>query len=129
MEVATRDKQIVVATIDRQIEETFSKDMTNGRFHIRFLRKGSDILLTILEEDIDLLIVDLEVAGIEGIDLIPIIRKSRPRLPLIVISKDFNYQIRQMVAQEGVTYQIFKPLSAKELSEVVQTAHGLLQGA
>jgi DNA-binding NarL/FixJ family response regulator len=58
--------------------------------------------------------------------LVPIVRRSRPRLPIVVISRDFNYQVRQMVAQEGVTYQIFKPVDMREVSEVISTARSLL---
>ena len=127
MESSSRKKQVVVATIDRNIEDLFFKGLGNNGLEVTFLRKASDVLLTILEEDLDLLIVDLELSGISGIDLIPIIRKSRPRLPLIVISNDFTYQVRKMVAQEGVTYQIFKPVNVGELSEVLKTTQNILE--
>lgn len=127
MDTSPHKKQVVVATIDRNVEEIFFNGFANKNFDVAFLRKASDVLLTILEEDLDLLIIDLELSGISGIDLIPIIRKSRPRLPLIVISNDFNYQIRKMVAQEGVTYQLFKPVDVQELSEVLETTQHILE--
>lgn len=128
MKSRSRKTKVVVATIDQKIEDIFSKEFGENRIDIKFLRKASDVLLLILEEDIDLLIVDLELSGISGIDLIPIIRKSRPRLPLIVISNDFTYQVRKMVAQEGVTYQIFKPVNTRELTEVIETTQNILEG-
>ena len=127
MKSNSRKKQIVVATIDQNIEEVLSNSLGKKAFEVSFLRKASDVLLTILEEDLDLLIFDLELSGISGIDLIPIIRKSRPRLPLIVISNDFTYQVRKMVAQEGVTYQIFKPVNVRELSQVLETTQSILE--
>ena len=127
MESSSRKKQVVVATIDRNIEDLFFEGLEDDELEVTFLRKASDVLLTILEEDLDLLIVDLELSGISGIDLIPIIRKSRPRLPLIVISNDFTYQVRKMVAQEGVTYQFFKPVNIGELTEVLKTTQSILE--
>ena len=127
MKSSSRKKQIVVATIDRNIEDLFFEGLEDDELEVTFLRKASDVLLTILEEDLDLLIVDLELSGISGIDLIPIIRKSRPRLPLIVISNDFTYQVRKMVAQEGVTYQFFKPVNIGELTEVLKTTQSILE--
>ena len=127
MKTCSRKKQVVVATIDRNIEDLFFDGLGDDTLEVTFLRKASDVLLTILEEDLDLLIVDLELSGISGIDLIPIIRKSRPRLPLIVISNDFTYQVRKMVAQEKVTYQIFKPVNTGELTEVLKTTQSILE--
>lgn len=122
----SRKKQIVVATVDPEIEAIFARDLADVRFQVTCLRKAGDVLLHILEDKVDLLIVDLDLSGIHGIDLVPIVRRSRPRLPIVVISRDFNYQVRQMVAQEGVTYQIFKPLDMREVSELVTTARTLL---
>lgn len=122
----SRKKQIVVATVDPEVEAIFTRDLADARLQVTCLRKAGEVLLRILEDKVDLLIVDLDLSGIHGIDLVPIVRRSRPRLPIVVISRDFNYQVRQMVAQEGVTYQIFKPVDMREVSEVISTARSLL---
>ncbi len=44
------------------------------------------MLLKILDKDIDLAIIDENLAGMAGSKLIKIIKKSRPRIPLIIIS-------------------------------------------
>ncbi len=122
----SRKKQIVVATVDPEIETIFTRDLADVRLQVSCLRRAGEVLLRILEDKVDLLILDLDLSGISGIDLVPIVRRSRPRLPIVVISRDFNYQVRQMVAQEGVTYQIFKPVDMREVGELISTARSLL---
>ncbi len=78
-----------------------------------------DLLLKILEKDIDLAIIDENLAGMAGPKLIKIIKKSRPRIPLIVLSSGNSKEELARVLEQGVFYFIIKPINCEELKEAV----------
>ena len=110
--VDTKDTQhIVIGTLDNSIVDSLKEKLGESHFHIHVVQKGIDILTIILDYHVDLLIVDVDLAGMMGIDILPIVKRLRPRLPVILITDDINLRIRKIAAEIGVRYQAFKPIS------------------
>ena len=111
-------KTIVVGTFDSQIYEHLRLRLESSGFEVVLARRGVKILLEILDNEIDLLILDLDLAGVMGMDILPVIRRIRPRLPIILITEDVNAKIRKVAAELGVTYQAFKPMTNAETNAI-----------
>jgi DNA-binding NtrC family response regulator len=122
-----RRKLIVVATIDAGIENALTAKLDDTQFQLLFIRKGTQVVLELLEREVDLLILDVDIQGIIAIDLIPLIRKLRPRLPVILISEDYTLRIHKLAAEQGITYQSLKPQSAVNAGEIVYATEKILQ--
>jgi len=75
-----------------------------------------------LDKDVDLAIIDENIAGITGSKLIKIIKKSRPRIPLIIISSGHSKEELARVLEQGVFYFIITPINGKELRQAVESA-------
>lgn len=110
---------IVVATSDHTMEETLRLKLSEKNLQVYFVRRNNEAIIELLDRDIDLLIVDVDMTGGVGIDILPVIRRLRPRLPVILISEDFTYRIRKLAAEQGVTYQSIKPRSALETNDIL----------
>lgn len=115
------EKSIVIGTFDAQLFEHLRGKLAQADVHIRLVQRGEKILLEILDNDIDLLILDLDLAGAMGIDMLPVIRRLRPRLPMILITEDMNARIRKTAAEVGLIYQAFKPMTNAE-TDAIATA-------
>jgi len=124
---AKSKKLVIVATIDQKIENTLGKQLSSPDYSLSFVRKGADVLSEILEKEVDLLILDLDLAGVMGIDILPVIRKMRPRLPIILITEDFTYRIRKLVAEQGVIYQALKPMSPNEAGAISMATERIME--
>ncbi len=107
-------KTIIIGTFDSHVHEHLKSRLENSGFDVLLAHRGGKILLDILDNDIDLLILDLDLAGVMEMDMLPVIRRMRPRLPIILITEDINAKIRKMAAELGVTYQAFKPMTNAE---------------
>ncbi|HOC24226.1 MAG TPA: response regulator [bacterium] len=110
-------RTIVVATSDRNLEETLRAQLAT-EYRVEVVRRGADAILRMLEQEIDLLLVDIDMSGQVGTEILPVIRRLRPRLPVILISDDFTYRIRKTAAEQGVTFQSIKPRSSDEALEI-----------
>jgi DNA-binding NtrC family response regulator len=111
-------RTVVVATSDRNLEETLRAQLAND-YRVECVRRGADAILQMLEKEIDLLLVDIDMTGQIGMEILPVIRRLRPRLPVILISDDFTYRIRKTAAEQGVTFQSIKPRSSDEAQEII----------
>ncbi|RPI00973.1 MAG: response regulator [Calditrichaeota bacterium] len=122
-----RRKTIVIGTFDYQVFANLNSKLSGANYDIRFVQRGVKILLEILDNDIDLLILDLDLAGVLGIEILPVIRRLRPRLPVILITEDVNTRIRKMAAELGVTYQAYKPMTNAETEAIVSATERLME--
>lgn len=83
---------------------------------------GSDALLAVVEHDVALVILDLSIAEPSGSKTIEILRKIRPRLPVVVLSGDRSLEAGRQVLQHGVFYYLLAPFDVDELDQIVQIA-------
>ncbi len=115
-------KSILFAISDEGLKAQVS-EVLNGiaTYSLTWVGESGDLLLKILDKDIDLAIIDEDLAGMAGSKLIQIIKKSRPRIPLIIISSGNSKEELARVLEQGVFYFIIKPINGQELKEAVDS--------
>jgi len=115
-------KSILFAISDESIKEQVS-EVLNGiaTYSLTWVGESGDLLLKILDKDIDLAIIDENLAGMDGSKLVKIIKKSRPRIPLIIISSGDSKEELVRVLEQGVFYFLIKPINGEELKEAVDS--------
>lgn len=118
---------ILIASFDQRVYENLSTSLQDLGYPIRFAQRGAQVLSEILDGKIELLILDVELAGIMGIELLPVIKKLRPRLPVILITDDINRRIRQAAAEQGVIYQAYKPITLQETSSITKVTEKVIE--
>ena len=117
----------MIATTDPEIRSALSERFNSGLFDVHFVPHGVEVILNLLERETDILVLDLDMHGNVGIDVLPVIRKMRPRLPIVVISDDFTNRIRKVAAEQGMTYQAFKPNTQAEVGAIFTATEKILQ--
>ncbi len=122
-----RTKNIVIGTFDYQMFVNLNARLGAADYNIRFIQRGVKILMEILDNDVDLLILDIDLAGLMGMEILPVIRRLRPRLPIILITDDLNLRIRKMAAELGVTYQAYKPITGEEADAIVSATERIME--
>lgn len=104
-------------------EEAFSEYLffQLSRYPIKILRSHvlSDLLLKIREKEADILIIDSSIEGIPNYELIPLLRKSDPHLPIIALTEDSSIETSQKLRQEGIFFLAMKPVDIKEIGMVM----------
>lgn len=120
------NKYIVIGTFDYDVYDHLKDRLCNDDAQVTLVQSGSKLLLELLDNKVDLLILDLDVTGVLGIEILPVIRRLRPRLPIILITDDMNAKIRKIAAEMGVTYQTYKPMSNAETQAIATATERLL---
>jgi DNA-binding NtrC family response regulator len=108
-------------------DEDFKRDTTlcliERNCVAKMLRKTSDVVLSVLEEDVDLVILDADCNDLNSlVTTVKIIEKCRPRIPIVVATSDQSVLSGAQILHEGIFYYLIKPSSLEEFGEVVTGA-------
>jgi DNA-binding NtrC family response regulator len=121
------NRAMLIASIDTDVKEALRQQLKGHGFCLSFAERGIDVILQILDKNYDSLLIDLDMNGIIGVEVLPVIRKLRPRLPVILISEDYTHRIRQVAAEQGITFQTFKPKTFAEAKAIVIAAEKIME--
>lgn len=87
--------------------------------HIEEAGNGRELIEKVLEAEWDVVISDLVMPGINGLDALKDIRKKNIRLPVIIISSSPADQYRDRVLEAGAIAFISKEHLPAELIKVI----------
>ncbi len=113
-------RSVVILTEDSDVINQLGKTFMSHDYSIIIEKSKIKSIIKILEQHIDLIILDTEDFETSIIDLVSIIQKTRPRLPIVVISEDNSIQMLRTLAQLGVFYCIIKPVRSSEIEKVLE---------
>ena len=89
---------------------------------------GEEGMLLISRSPVDLLVADVRLPGISGLELIQRTRARNPQLKLILITGLTDPAIQQQVARAGADAFFYKPIEMSDFLDTVERILGLVQG-
>ena len=117
---------ILVIDDDQAVRATTRVVLERDGHSVALAEDGRAGLKTIQTQDFDLLIVDIFMPGMDGLETIGAIRKHKPALPIIVMSgSSFRKgpaaapDFLSMATKLGANRSIYKPFRARDLSDAV----------
>lgn len=115
-------KRLLVADVDEKARQSLLDLFTREGYRVELTRLASEVIRKIQNTRIDVLIMDVDISGMKGYQIIPIIKKMEPALPIIVTSSRSSLKLAQKVRQEKIFFYAMKPLDLKEIKLVVKDA-------
>lgn len=117
-----KKKILIGAAIKESVFIELCECLEKDGYIVEMVRESYDILRKIKNKDCDVLVIDLDINCKNTIDLIPQIRKSNPKLPVIVISGDSSIELARKIRMEGIYFYSIKPLDVPEMRLAVRDA-------
>ena len=120
-------KTIFIVEDDQDISELLEFNLKNKGFNIRAETHGEKAYDRILGNVPDLLILDVSLPGISGIQICKYLKNNEKtqKLPILMLTARTKKSDRIQAMEAGADAFITKPFS---LSEVFQTVNTLLNG-
>jgi two-component system phosphate regulon response regulator PhoB len=115
-------EKILVVDDEKDILELIDYNLTKNGYHVKTAISGEEALELIKESDFDLLILDLMLPGIDGLDLCKIIKADRNKanLPVIMVTAKSEEADRVAGLEIGADHYVTKPFSPRELLAIVK---------
>ena len=112
---------ILLIEDDPNITDFMEVVLDQERYQLTIARTGMEALTDFQTTSIDLVVLDLGLPDIDGIDLLKILRK-RLHLPIIIISARSNEEEKVKALDLGADDYVTKPFGTNELLARIRTA-------
>jgi DNA-binding NtrC family response regulator len=101
------------ADIEALFRQQFRRDLKAGRFGMEFATSAQQALRLIEGaggRDIILLLSDINMPGMSGLDLLPRVKAARPDLPVIMVTAYGDSETRRRAVEGGAEGMLPKPI-------------------
>lgn len=115
---------ILIVDDEVSIREVCSRTLTREGFLVNMAESGETAIDQLSRETPDLVIVDMNMPGISGLDVLRILRRDRPGTPAISISGSLTEDEAQTLQSMGKVQILGKPFQVDDLMESVRKALG-----
>src|SRR6478609_4184937 len=92
--------------------QQFRRELRLGRFAMAFAHSAPEALARVSSSDATSLILifsDINMPGMTGLELLPLVRAARPDVPVIMITAYGDAQTRERALREGAAGLLTKP--------------------
>ena len=104
--------------------QQFRRDLRSGRFQMEFATSAPAALRRAVEIRDALLILilsDVKMPGMSGLELLPVVRAARPDVPVIMITAYGDAETRRKAIEHGAEGLLTKPIDFALLRQQIDT--------
>jgi CheY-like chemotaxis protein len=112
-------KRLLVADDDPDIRQLVSDLFTAHGYHVQTAADGREALSTLQAEKFDILILDIGMPEVNGLEVLRQIREHQPGLPVIVITAAEARDRALVAMQAGAQAYLLKPFETAQLKHLV----------
>ena len=120
--VSNASKKILIADDDASIRLVLSQAFTRLGYQVRATGNASTLLKWVTDGEGDLVVTDVVMPDENVFDVLPRIRKERPKLPVIVMSAQNNLITAVNAAEVGAFDYIPKPFDLDDMTTAARRA-------
>ena len=113
-------RNILIVDDEEKIRGTFRRILKKEGYQVREAREGKEALHLIEEAIPDLVLLDLKMDGMDGVETLGEIRDGFPDLDVIVVTGFGNTRLMERALQYAPFTVINKPCSGEELVRAIK---------
>jgi two-component system, NtrC family, response regulator AtoC len=111
--------RILIVDDDEVSCQLFAEVLEGDGHEVYQARSGEEALVRLREASYDLLLVDVRMPGITGLDVTRAMRQEQPALPIIVMTAFGSIETAVEAIHEGAYDYVSKPMNLDELKKIV----------
>jgi CheY-like chemotaxis protein len=115
--------------VEPLFRQQFRRDIKTGRFSMEFAQSAVDALAQIERaEGVTLILVlsDINMPGMTGLELLPKIKELRPEVPVIMITAYGDAETKRKALENGAEALLTKPIDFAAVREEIETRLGMV---
>ncbi|MBM4425023.1 MAG: response regulator [Chloroflexi bacterium] len=120
--------KILIVDDECDVRESLSDALTDAGFQVAAAPDGAEALILIAEQAFDLVLLDMMMPGIDGIQLIRVLDRIAPGLPLIGLTGYLGKGYMSHSAAYGITC-LSKPVPIADLIREINETVALRKNA
>jgi CheY-like chemotaxis protein len=110
--------------VEALFRQQFRRDLRAQRFVMDFANSAADALTRIastIEQSLILILSDINMPGMTGLEMLPRVKEIRPEVPVIMITAYGDAATRRKALESGATGLLTKPIDFSLLREEIDS--------
>ncbi|MET4206440.1 MULTISPECIES: response regulator [Bradyrhizobium] len=110
--------------VEALFRQQFRRDLRAGRFQMEFAPSASDALRLaseVRDPSLILILSDINMPGMSGLDMLPRVRAEHPDVPVIMITAYGDAETRRKAIERGAIGLLTKPIDFALLRQEIDT--------
>ena len=110
--------------VEALFRQHFRRDLRAQRFVMDFASSAAEALVRIagaIEQPLILILSDINMPGMSGLEMLPKVREMRPDVPVIMITAYGDAETKRKAIASGATGLLTKPIDFALLREEIDT--------
>ena len=108
--------------VEALFRQQFRRDLKSGRFTMEFAPSAPEALLRaaeIRDPSLILILSDINMPGMSGLEMLPKVRAARPKVPVIMITAYGDDATRKKAMELGAVGLLTKPIDFGSLRQEI----------
>lgn len=116
--------RILVVDDDPEMRALLLDELRNEGFEVVEAADGAEAVLAVRGREFDVILMDKNMPGPSGLDLIPGFRRTCPRSRIIMMTAFGDVSSYVEAAEKGAVEYLFKPFRMEEMKAAIRKALG-----
>jgi DNA-binding response OmpR family regulator len=112
--------RIMIIEDDEEMRSLLKDFLEEEGFETDPVSNGVEALEKLSKDRFDLVITDIRMPGLTGLDILPGIRKRKPEAPIIVMTAYGTDDMRRRSLERGATAYLEKPIPLSQLRTLIR---------
>jgi DNA-binding NtrC family response regulator len=117
-------RRILVVDDERSVAQGIALALTSDEYEVETVMSGEDALIRTAAARYDLIVCDLMMPGLSGLDLLKSLREYRPNTPVLMITGYPTHRTAEESLKMGACAYITKPFTPADIRKAVGKALG-----
>jgi DNA-binding NtrC family response regulator len=112
--------RVLVVDDDDEMRALLRRMLESDGYAVTERSRATHVLETLRKTPFDVVILDKEMPGLTGLDLLPVLRHEFPRLPVVFVTAFGGRQVAASAIRLGATSYLEKPFRLAQLREAIE---------
>lgn len=117
-----KPSKILLVDDEKDFVQTLSKRLQMRDIGSAFVHDGEEALALLQEEELDVMVLDLKMPGIDGMEVLKRVKQESPNTEVIILTGHGSQQDEQKAKELGAFAYLNKPVDIAVLTEYMQQA-------
>jgi CheY-like chemotaxis protein len=113
--------------VELLFRQQFRRDLRSGRFHMEFAPSALVAIeraVEVGEPSLILILSDINMPGMSGLEMLPEVRARRPDVPVIMITAYGDLETKKKAIERGAEALLTKPIDFAQLRQEIDNRLG-----
>lgn len=111
---------ILIIEDDEEMSSLLKDFLEADGFETDSVSNGADAFRELAKKFFDLVITDIRMPGLTGLDIIPGIKKLQPEVSIIVVTAFGSEEVRRRALERGASGYLEKPIHFNKLKMTIE---------